>query len=278
MQAYLTSKIDLSSPGTASSCDELSLWSSYPGALLLDAITFKEDARILDIGFGTGFPLIEIAQRFGPSASVFGIDPWESATQRAKEKIDLMGIENISLLNGYAERLPFPDGHFDLIVSNMGLNNVADQLQVMKECFRTAKTGSQMVFTVNLPASMKEFYAVYKQSLLDLGLQAYLGKMLEHIKHKRKSFAENTDLIKKSGYTLNAVRKQNYTMKFLNGTAYLNHYFTKLAFLESWVTIVPEQNITEFFALLENRLNDVAKAHGCLELSIPLVCFDCKKP
>ena len=187
MQPYLLNNYDLNDIKIASACDEFSLWSSYPGVMLLDAVRFKEHATILDVGFGTGFPLIEIAQRFGASAKVYGIDPWDAATLRTKEKIAAIGVDNITLTHGYAESLPYPDEQFDLIVSNMGFNNTTDQLKAMQACFRTAKHGSQMVFTVNLPASMKEFYSLYAKALRHMGLKKYITAMNEHIHHKRKS-------------------------------------------------------------------------------------------
>ena len=43
--------------------DELPLWSAPFGLKLLDFIRYKKGITALDIGFGSGFPLIEIARR-----------------------------------------------------------------------------------------------------------------------------------------------------------------------------------------------------------------------
>ena len=42
--------------------DELSLWSSFFGRLLLENIPMREGMCVLDLGFGTGFPLVELVQ------------------------------------------------------------------------------------------------------------------------------------------------------------------------------------------------------------------------
>ena len=137
--------------------DELPLWSAPFGLALLDRVRLGRGLRALDIGCGTGFPLIELAERLGLRATVVGIDPWKLACERIEEKCRVYGVENASVVCAPAERLPFEEGRFDLIVSNNGLNNVADPAVVLAECHRTSRRGAQLVMTWNLPASMALF-------------------------------------------------------------------------------------------------------------------------
>ena len=65
MKNYLIKQYDYTRSDITNVCDELSLWASPFGLLLLDNFPIKKYKRYLDIGFGTGFPLIEIAQRLG---------------------------------------------------------------------------------------------------------------------------------------------------------------------------------------------------------------------
>ncbi|MBU1344941.1 MAG: hypothetical protein KKE44_14360 [Proteobacteria bacterium] len=55
--------------------DDLPLWSAPFGLTLLDTLKFKKNINVLDIGCGEGFPLIEIAARFGETSRFFGLDP-----------------------------------------------------------------------------------------------------------------------------------------------------------------------------------------------------------
>ncbi len=66
-------------------------------------------------------------------------------------------------------------------------------------------------------------------------------------------------------------------MRYLDGTSFLNHHFIKLAFLESWIKIVPKERKEEIFNMLEERLNKYAASKGELRLTIPFVCIDCRK-
>jgi ubiquinone/menaquinone biosynthesis C-methylase UbiE len=277
MENYLKQKYNLSDPAIISSFDEMPLWSSYFGEVLLDTIVFKAKAKILDIGCGAGYPLLELAQRFGKDSEVIGIDPWKAATNRLKAKAKTMGVNNIRIINGAAEELPIEDNYFDLIVSNNGLNNCSDQMKVLAECYRTLKPGGQLVFTVNLPGSMKEFYSIFRTTLKEQGLNDAIIKMEEHIKEKRKSMKENLAQVRKNHLTVKGIIEKSFYMKYLNGTAFFNHHFIKLAFLESWIKIVPSGKRSKVFSLLEEKLNNYSKLKGELRLTIPFVCFDCRK-
>lgn len=274
---YLKQKYNLNDPAIISAFDEMPLWSSYFGEVLLDTVVFKENAKVLDIGCGAGYPLLELAQRFGAGSEVIGIDPWKPATNRLKAKAITMGVNNIRIINGVAEHLPIGNNYFDLIVSNNGLNNCSDQMRVLSECYRTMKPGGQLVFTVNLPGSMKEFYSIFRATLKEQGLDDSIVKMEKHIKEKRKSLNEYLGQVRKNHFEVKRIIQESFYMRYLNGTAFLNHHFIKLAFLESWVKIVPSGKRNRIFYLLEEKLNNFAKSRGELRLTIPFICLDCRK-
>ena len=74
--------------------DELPLWSAPFGLKLLDYIDYKPNITAIDLGFGTGVPLIEIAMRLGDNSTVYGIDILKDALEKAEKKISYYGIEN----------------------------------------------------------------------------------------------------------------------------------------------------------------------------------------
>ena len=76
MKEYLKNKSAAFDNNIVSIVDELPLWAAPFGLKLLDKMKIGKGLKVLDIGCGTGFPFIEIAQRLGTSSSVFAIDPW----------------------------------------------------------------------------------------------------------------------------------------------------------------------------------------------------------
>lgn len=81
MRSYLGQKFDSNDPILISIMDELPLWSAPFGLKLLEWVVMKPNMNVLDLGCGTGFPLIELANRLGPSCRLYGLDPWYAALQ-----------------------------------------------------------------------------------------------------------------------------------------------------------------------------------------------------
>src|ERR1700726_57458 len=106
--------------------DETSFWSARFGALLFDHLEIRRGIRGLDVGCGTGFPLIELAQLHGPSSHFIGIDIWADALERARVKLTLHGLTNVAIVEADAASMPFPSADFDLVVCNIGINNFHD--------------------------------------------------------------------------------------------------------------------------------------------------------
>lgn len=82
-------KIDSSTDGFCQLYDELPLWSAPFGLLLLEHVPLRAASRILDVGAGTGFLSVELAQRCGASSQVVAVDPWGAALRRLQEKAEL---------------------------------------------------------------------------------------------------------------------------------------------------------------------------------------------
>ncbi len=114
MDTYLDRKLDYLQSDITNAYDELPMWSSAFGLLLLDNFPIGEYSNYLDIGCATGFPLIDIAQRLGNKCNSVGIDPWTEAVKRAKRKIDTLQLDSITIIEGDASIIDYPDNFFDL--------------------------------------------------------------------------------------------------------------------------------------------------------------------
>jgi arsenite methyltransferase len=254
--------------------DELPLWSAPFGQALLDRFQYRSGLTVLDIGCGTGFPSLELAQRLGASGIVIGLDPWKSGIAKASAKAAILQAGNVEFVEGVAESMPFQNEFFDAIVSNNGLNNVADLDRALEECRRVAAPGAQLVMTMNLPDTMREFYTLYEETLQERGCAHLIPKLRDHIHEKRKPRSFLHDRLVKHGFSIRHSEEKSFALRFLDGTALFNHHFIRLGFLGPWMKIVDGAEGEAIFTLLEKKLNQSAAATHGLSLAIPFVCLD----
>lgn len=277
MTSYLQTNWDYNSEQLVEVYDELPLWAAPFGLKLLDGIRYKKGLTVLDIGFGAGFPLTEIAMRLGMKSKIYGIDPWDAAVNRALKKIAFFGIKNIEIIRGKAENLPLGDNSIDLIVSNNGINNVSDPDLVLAECSRVMKPGGQFIHTMNLRDTMLEFYTVLSEVLKEMNLHDCLDRMHKQIEKKRKALEPYLEKLTANGFLVESVKHDSFQYQFTDGTSLLNHHFIRLSFLDGWKEIVPSAKQPEVFERTENELNRQSEETGLVKLSVPFVVIDCKK-
>lgn len=129
------------------------LWSSLVGKFhardrLLDAIPWRGDERVLDVGCGHGLLLIGAARRV-PRGSATGIDIWQDVDQAnnsadaTRRNAELEGV-TVEVRDGDARRIPFEDASFDVVVSSLALHNIYDARErdvALAEIARVTKPG-----------------------------------------------------------------------------------------------------------------------------------------
>ena len=118
------------------------------GVLATEELAARLDPQptdhILDIGCGIGGPARWIAYKFG--CRVTGIDLTPEFCEAARQLNDITGMsERVTILEGSALSLPFPNAAFDKAVSQNVLMNIADKAGVFREVFRVLKPGGIVV-------------------------------------------------------------------------------------------------------------------------------------
>jgi len=271
------SEMDSSAPDFGDFYDELPLWSAPFGLMLLDQVPLKPGISILDVGAGTGFASLELAQRCGPTSTVIAVDPWQPVVARLRRKLQHLGLINVRVLEQDAAALDLPAESIDLVVSNLGINNFADPEAVLKTCWRVMKPGAGIVLTTNLEGHMQEFYEIYRQTLIALGFTDRLEAFEKHI-HHRATIDSVTQLLIRADFDLVEVTRSAFRMRFADGSSLLRHHFIRFGFLPAWKEVVQPADIEMTFSELEKQLNEAALASGELSLTIPMACIAARKP
>ena len=107
----------------------------------LSGIAFPKDARVLEIGCGTGCVTRTLARWPGVAAAV-GIDPSAVFIAKAKE---LAGeIANLAFETGDGCRLRQADGCFDVVVLHTTLCHVPEPAKLLAEAWRVLRPGATL--------------------------------------------------------------------------------------------------------------------------------------
>jgi len=247
--------------GVAGNYDELPVWSAPFGLMILERVPVRRGQVVVDVGAGTGFLTVELAQR-AAAGRVVAVDPWAEAMDVLRRKVEYLGLNNVELVVGDADRLELPDESVDVVVSNLGINNFDNAAAVLRECHRVLRPGGRLLISTNLVGHMQEFYDAFADVLARLGRDRQA--LDEHINH-RATIDGTRAMLETAGF-VTEVETGSFRMRFADGTALLNHYFIRLGFLDDWRAVAGAEVLTAVEAELNRR--------GEVTLTIPAACFE----
>ncbi|MDT8989507.1 bifunctional demethylmenaquinone methyltransferase/2-methoxy-6-polyprenyl-1,4-benzoquinol methylase UbiE [Curvibacter sp. APW13] len=104
----------------------------------------QEGDRALDIAGGTGDLAMAFAKKVGKSGQVVHTDINEAMLRTGRDRLLDHGIALPTVVCD-AEKLPFPDAHFDLVSVAFGLRNMTHKDQALKEMNRVLKPGGKLL-------------------------------------------------------------------------------------------------------------------------------------
>lgn len=136
---------------------------------VVQKVTADNPRSILDIATGTADLAILLAKK-NENASVTGIDVAENMLEIGQEKINKLKLnDRITLAQGDALSLPFPDSSFDAVTCAFGVRNFSDRQKGLEEMFRVTKKGGKTVileFSLPQKAPFKQLYNLYFNKIL----------------------------------------------------------------------------------------------------------------
>jgi demethylmenaquinone methyltransferase/2-methoxy-6-polyprenyl-1,4-benzoquinol methylase len=118
----------------------------------LDVAEIKSGYIVLEVGFGTGQTLAELAVRVGKDGWVYGIDLSPKMLEKTRKRIMKLELtRRVGLQLGDTRKLPYKGEVFDMLFTSylLDLIDTPDLLQVLVEFKRVLKPGGRLV-VVNL--------------------------------------------------------------------------------------------------------------------------------
>jgi ubiquinone/menaquinone biosynthesis C-methylase UbiE len=117
------------------------IWFRQNHRLIVQAIDPPENARILDLGCGTGQLADRLARRV-PDGTVFGVDPAEEMIRVARRQ---HRRGNLHFEVGSSEAIPADAGAFDVVVSTISFHHWARPVQSLREIARVLKPSGRLM-------------------------------------------------------------------------------------------------------------------------------------
>jgi len=128
------------------------VWKRRECDRLLDSLGLRGDERVLDAGCGRGLLLVGAAKRL-TSGHAVGVDLWTkdqsgNSPAAAVANAQAEGVsDRVTVTSGDVQQLPFNDATFDVVVSNLVLDNIHSKegwTRAVREIARVLKPGGRV--------------------------------------------------------------------------------------------------------------------------------------
>jgi len=150
----------------------------------------RSGQRVLDLAGGTGDIAALLADRVGGAGEVVLSDINPAMLRIGRQRLEDRGIVgNVRYVLANAERLPFPDGHFDAVTIAFGLRNVTDKERALREMLRVLTPGGQahiLEFSTVRPEPLKQAYDAWSFGVLPL-----MGRLVANDEDSYRYLAES---------------------------------------------------------------------------------------
>jgi SAM-dependent methyltransferase len=116
----------------------------------------------LDVGAGRGIASFALAK---DGFSVIALEPDPSSIVGAAAISSLARDTSLSIevCQDYSEKLPFQDGHFDVVFARAALHHIGNLKSAASEFYRVLKTGGRLIavreHVISKPADLQTFFA-----------------------------------------------------------------------------------------------------------------------
>jgi SAM-dependent methyltransferase len=114
-------------------------------ARLHEVLAPEPGERVLEVGPGTGYYSLSVAERIAPDGMLDVFDLQQEMLDHTMRRAGERGVTNIEGTRGDARKLPFLEGTFDAAFLAAVLGEIPDQDAALRELARVLKPGGRLV-------------------------------------------------------------------------------------------------------------------------------------
>lgn len=167
--------------------------------ILVKMVVDQKPQLVMDLATGTGDLAIALRKKGIPK--IVGVDLAPQMLHYGRLKIEKQKLNNIEMLVGDAENLPFDDNTFDSITISFGVRNFENTKEGLKEMLRVLKPNGKVYileFSEPAPKPVLYLYNLYSRYLCPL-----IGRLLSkdpraytYLPESIKAFPKGKDFLK----------------------------------------------------------------------------------
>ena len=170
--------------------DEIApVWGTRFGKMLLRNLAVPERGQVLDVSCGTGWPTIEILRRMTDGSRLIAIDASSAMLDVARRKVsDLgpLGKKGVFFRTESAvPKLSFADDVYDLVVCNLGLDEMPSLDAALHDFARVTKPSGEVRCTLPMLGTFQEFHDLYREVLIKHDKHDALERLERHVERYR---------------------------------------------------------------------------------------------
>ena len=114
-------------------------------ARLREILEPKPGDRVLEIGPGTGYYTLDLAEWVGPDGTVQIFDLQQEMLDHSIRRARERGLWNVNPTQGDAQELPYEDDSFDAAILITTLGEIPDQHAALRETARVLRPGGRLI-------------------------------------------------------------------------------------------------------------------------------------
>jgi SAM-dependent methyltransferase len=209
---------------------------------LLDAVQGMEVSRVLDVGCGAGQQLLPfVTER---KAEGFGLDPARDVGLTGRKLfIEYAPAARIAFVRGSAERLPFSDAVFDVVICRLVLP-YTDNVQTLSEIARVLKVDGALLLKIHHP-------------------RFYLRKFFQGVRGRDVRYAVHAARVLLAGLIYHATGRQPHNRLTAGGETFQTPWLLRRELQRQGLRISLElpdtEDVTPSFLVIKENLKVVDK-------------------
>jgi SAM-dependent methyltransferase len=139
---------------------QLERWLGPATEVMLDLAAVATGAKVLDIAAGAGGQTLAAARRVGPQGRVLATDVAPAILDFADANARAAGFSNVHVQVLDGEQLDVEPGHFDAVISRVGLIYFPDRQRALAGILRALRPGGRLAAIVYSTPERNPFFSI----------------------------------------------------------------------------------------------------------------------